>query len=88
MASILVNILVQHRVTGTSEESGTVIAQRTVAKQRMEMTLKVTPDAVPEAAGLGFLDLHIAIEESTRPFPEMTPEQARAWMVDLLKKIL
>ncbi|KXV47384.1 hypothetical protein AD945_10040 [Gluconobacter albidus] len=87
MTSLIVNYFVQEEITRTAGDAQRQ-TRNVIVPRKMQMSLKVTPDSVEEASTLGIFEVQISIDEAWRPFPEMTMEQARVWMIDILKKTL
>lgn len=88
MATILANLSVQHQVEAQTASYNGEVSSYLKNRQALEAKFFVTPDAVPEAQGLGYIEVTVSIPNPHKPFPEMTPDQTREWLVDLLKKTM
>ena len=86
MASILVNLNVQHAVTVTRRQPQYSVQQ--LSPQRLEMNLFVTPDGDPDAQKLGSLNVQILANDPHEAFPDLSPNEMRSWLIDVLKRTL
>ncbi|WPP22413.1 hypothetical protein [Komagataeibacter rhaeticus] len=86
MASILVNLNVQHAVTLTKEEPQ--YSSQQISPQCLEMNLLVTPDGDKEGEALGYVNVQVQVNSPKKAFPDLSPNEMSQWLIDVLKRTL